>query len=72
MTTQSKAAESELQKQIAELTKLLKPPQESEDPVVVMGNSIAALAAAITSQTEAIESLRVDVLNLTSAIMEHG
>jgi hypothetical protein len=68
MTNQT---ESELQIQIAELTRLLKPPYEAEDPVVTMGNALAALAAAITSQTEAIESLRADVANLTNAIMEH-
>jgi hypothetical protein len=71
MTNQLRTTESELQKQIAELSSLLKPSDEAEDPVVMMGNALASMAAAITLQTETIESLRAEVANLTNAIMEH-
>jgi hypothetical protein len=72
MTNQLKTPESELQKQIAELTSLLKPPYEAEDPVVVMGNSLAALTEAIVAQTETIDLLRAEISNLTAAILEQG
>jgi hypothetical protein len=64
--------QSELQKQIVELVGLLKAPNEEADPVVMMGNSLAALVAAVASQTETMESLRSDVANLTNAIIERG
>lgn len=72
MTNQSDTNQSELQRQIAELMALLKASNEEADPVVMMGNSLAALAAAVASQTETMELLRSDVANLTNAIIERG
>jgi hypothetical protein len=72
VTNQSDTNQSELQRQIAELMALLKASNEEADPVVMMGNSLAALAAAVASQTETMELLRSDVANLTNAIIERG
>ena len=72
MVNQLDTNQSELQKQIVELVGLLKAPNEEADPVVMMGNSLAALVAAVASQTETMESLRSDVANLTNAIIERG
>jgi hypothetical protein len=69
---QIEANHDELQKQISELIGLLRGPEGKEDPVVAMGNSLAALAAAIVSQSEVIELLRSDVVNLANSIIERG